>query len=948
MPNALSVQVQSAAKALALAALLVSGAALAVGTTTGRIRGFIYDTDGNPAAGASITLKSSKLLQPEVSQVRADGSYEVDNLPPGEDYELEVVAAGKSPVRQRKIRVLLGQTTPIDLLVGELTEQMTVTATIEKPNPVNNPDTAQTGAVITADKAAATPIFNQVEGMTQLAPGVGPGTRPSTRGGFARYTKFYVDGMDTTDISDGSITAPMNFYSVENFEVVTGGFDAQYNAMGAVENIVSKTGGNDFTYDMQLVLSPDWMNARARSSSNNPALVGPFTEPSTVREAQTSFYAPHVNVGGPIIKDRLWFFASAQMNLSSRENFLTFSNGNSEVRPTDTATRLARLKLTWQPTEDDRLSAAFNYDHNTIDNLINSSSFAPSAENRIDRGGFFFIVNYDRRITQDLSFQLQTGTTLKNANTEPSSGTEDASHRDLNTGITSLQGSSIRLVSGAFIPGNFLREFKQRWQFDPTFSLRAELFGTHKIKGGVQLSYLQSRNNTGVIGRYRYVDRGGVCDETNPATFAFCNQRQSFFNLEGEEASLTTSSSNLNIGAFLQDRWFINKHFTVIPGFRFDTGQLYGDAGKLGPTLIGYGPRLSATWDVFGDVKTLVTAHYGRSNDMGDVFVSQRGNPALYTVTANWNTTALAFPNCGPDPSMNPGGCSITGGPSGREWAAGTTPPHIDEVSLGVKQEVAEWTAAGVDFTYRKYSNMWVEEEINRIWDITGTRVVGFADGVAHSIMKVHNPDSAYRLYRGMDVWVQGRPGNWDVLASYTLAFTNGTVDDYFDGYLSNPRFAPLYEGPSSTDTRHAFKGSVGYKTPWGLDFGLRWQYRTGTPLWMNFVNPGDSTRNMYRTPRGTGFAFSGSAPNFNDPAQISELRNPPVTLIDFQARYDLGAALRMREKLEVALLFVNLLNNTEPTSYRDTWLRTSGNQFGWVAGRNRPLQAEVFVRLRN
>jgi hypothetical protein len=949
MSNALSVQAQSVAKTLGLAALLVSGAALAVGATTGRIRGFIYDTEGNPAAGASVTLRSSRLLQPEVVQVRADGSYELDNLPPGEDFELEVVAAGMSPVRQRKIRVRVGQTTPIDLLVGELSENLTVTAAIERPNPVNNPDTAQTGAVITAEKAAATPIFNQVEGMTQLAPGVGPGTRPSTRGGFARYTKFYVDGMDTTDISDGSITAPMNFYSVENFEVVTGGFDAQYNSMGAVENIVSKSGGNEFTYDMQLILSPDWMNARARAASNNPALVGTFTEPSTVREAQTSFYAPHLNVGGPIIKDRLWFYGSAQMNLSSRENFLTFRDGSTEARPTDTATRLARLKLTWQPTEEDRLSVAFNYDHNTIDNLINSSSFTRDAENRIDRGGFFFIVNYDRRLTQDLSFQLQSGTTLKNVNTEPSSGTDAASHRDLNTGLTTLQGSSIRLVSGAFIPGNYLREFKQRWQFDPTLTLRAEMLGTHKIKGGVQISYLQSRNDTGVIGRYRYVDRGGVCNESDPATFSFCNQRQSFFNLDGEEENLTTNSSNLNIGAFIQDRWFVNKHLTLIPGFRFDTGQLYGDTGKLGQTLIGYGPRLSATWDVFGDVKTLVTAHYGRSNDMGDVFISQRGNPELYTVTATWNAGMQVFPACTPEPMMNPAGCSITGGPAGRVWGAGTTPPHIDEVALGIKQEVAEETALGVDFTYRKYSNLWVEEEVNRIWDVTGTRVVGFVDPTSpRSVLKVHNPDSAYRLYRGMDIWVQGRPGNWDILASYTLSFTDGTVDDYFDGYLANPRFAALYEGPSATDTRHAFKGSVGYRTPWGLDFGLRWQYRTGTPLWMNFQNPGDSTRNMYRSPRGTGFAFSGNAPNFNDPDTISELRNPPVTLIDFQARYDLGSALRMREKLEVALLFVNLLNNTEPTSYRDTWLRTSSNQFGWVAGRNRPLQAEVLVRLRN
>ena len=74
---------------------------------------------------------------------------------------------------------------------------------VEKSNPVLNPDSAQSVAVITAEKAAQTPIFHQVEGMAQQVAGVGPGNRPSTRGGLQRHGKFYVDGLDTTDITDG-------------------------------------------------------------------------------------------------------------------------------------------------------------------------------------------------------------------------------------------------------------------------------------------------------------------------------------------------------------------------------------------------------------------------------------------------------------------------------------------------------------------------------------------------------------------------------------------------------------------------------------------------------------------------------------------------------------------------------------------------------------------------
>ncbi len=936
----------NASRWLVLAAATWAPAALAVGETGGRIRGHVKDYNGVAIQGAQVQVRGTKLLRPETQKARADGTFQFDDLPPGEDYELFVQAAGFEPLRQKEIRVRLGQTTALDdLQLAELSEVIVVSAprVIVKANPVINPDTAQVGAVITAEKAAATPIFNQVEGMTQLAPGVGPGTRPSTRGGLSRYTKFYIDGMDTSDVSDGSITAPMNFYAVENFEIISGGQDAQYNSMGAVENIGTKTGGNELSYDAQFVASPDWLNAVARSGGNAPAPFGPFTEPSDTRPVLSSFYAPHLNIGGPIIKDKLWFFSSAQLNLSGRNNLITYRDGSTEVRPLDTTTRLARFKLTWQATEHDKLSVGLNFDHNTIENQIGSSAVTRDAETRIDRGGFFFIVNYDHQFTPDLDFTLHTGLTYKGVNNEPSSGTQAASHRDSNQALTYFQAGSLRTVAGNFIPGNFLRERKQRFAFDPSLRYR---IGGHELKGGLQLTYMQSVNTTGVLGDYRYSDRGGICDENDPATHAFCVSRATFWNTESTQEDLTTRAWNLAGGGFFSDRWNVTRNLTLIPGFRVDASRLNGQNGALA-TLVGYGPRMSITYDLFGDRKTLFTGYYGRSNDMGDVFVSQRGNPDLYQVTANWDAVNRRFLDCSPT-SVGVAGCAVTGGPSSKQFRPGTTPPHLDEVMVGLHQEIFQDTAFGIDLSYRKYSNLWVEQEINRIWDVTGTRVVGRIDPNFDSVIQVANPNSAYREYRGMDLWVEGRPGNWDILGSYTLAFTNGTVDDYFDGYLANPRQAMFWSGASSADTRHAFKGAVAYKTAVGLDFGVRWQYRTGSPLWESFLNPFDQTQTYRRSPRGTGFAFTGSTADFNNPDQLAELRNPDVWQLDAQARYDLGSLLRLREKVEVTLLVINVLNSTAPLTYNDAWLASGTNTFGSVRTRIFPLQAELLFRFHN
>ncbi|HVE87114.1 MAG TPA: carboxypeptidase regulatory-like domain-containing protein [Myxococcales bacterium] len=933
----------SAARWLLLAAATLATAAFAVGETTGRIRGYVYDDQGHPVGDLELRLKSTKLLRPAVLKTHKDGSFEFDGLPPGEDYDLAAEGAGYASLRQKNIRVRLGQTTPVDLLLAEASETMVVTGKpIEKANPVINPDTAQTGAVVTAEKAASTPIFNQVEGMTQLAPGVGPGTRPSTRGGLSRYTKFYIDGMDTSDISDGSITAPMNFYAVENFEVISGGQDAQYNSMGAVENIVTKTGGNDLSYDFQFVASPDWLNATARSGGNAPAPFGPFTEPTDIKPVLTSFFAPHLNIGGPIIKDRVWFFSSAQMNLSGRNNLITYRDGSTEVRPNDTTTLLARFKLTWQPTDADKLSFALNLDHNTIENQIGSNAVTRDAETRIDRGGYFFIINYDHNFTPDLTFNLQTGTTSKNVNNEPSSGTEAASHRDSTQSLTYFQAGPLRTQAGPTIAGNFLREFKQRYTFDPALRWRV---GGHELKGGLQISYMQSLNTTGVLGTFRYADRNGICNEADSATFPFCVSRATFWDTDSTQDLLTTKGWNLNTGGFVSDRWNVNRNLTLIPGFRIDVGQLNGQAGRLA-NLVGYGPRMSITYDVFGDRKTLFTAYYGRSNDVGDVFLSQRGNPDLYQVTANWDAAAKAFPDCSPTNVLP--GCTVTGGPNGKLFRQGSTPPHVDEVVAGLHQEIFEDTAMGVDLSYRRYSNLWVEREVNRIWDVTGTRIVGHVDPTVDSVIEIDNPADAYREYRGADFWVEGRPGNWDVLASYTLSFTSGTVDDYFDGYLNNPRQAMFWTGPSTVDTRHTFKGAIGYKTSIGLDFSLRWQYRTGTPLWESFLNPFDQTQTYRRSARGSGFAFTGSTADFNNPDQLAELRNPDFWQVDAQARYDLGSLLRLREKVELTLLLINVLNSTAPTAYNDAWLATGTNTFGAIRSRLSPLQAELLLRFHS
>lgn len=928
---------------LALAALCAGRARAS--EITGRVAGYVYDPTGAALSEVPLTLSGPALQQPMSRTTGDDGRYEFANVPPGGNYVIEVSVPGFSPIKETGIAVVLGQTTPLDVKLTVMTEE-NAAATYEiheKVNPLLNPDSAESVNVITAEKAAESPVFHQVENMIDQAVGVnGFGSTPSTRGGLGRYTQVFVDGMDTTDISRGGITAPMNFDAVENFELITGSMDAQYNSLGAVTNMVTKTGSNKLTYDANVTISPDFATVKNKFPANNPPLFGNYFDnpaPSPTR----SFYSPVLNIGGAFIPDKLWFFASYQQNFFNGDAPISLF-GNSYNRAGASTSTLGRFKLTWQASEKDRVSVAFNLDRNVINNNIgfsgNGSVVTDDAEDKIHRGGEFFIVNYDHNFTDDVLFQLQTGVTYEGSNLGPiHDDYATPSHIDFNAGFSQLNYS-----------GAFLNEDKWRTQFDPTLSWNMKGLGTHQWKAGVQTSWMVDNSLTGFTGGARYLDQnsspGNYCDETNPATFRFCSRKVTYFGNEG--SNLATTAHVSNMGAFLQDRWTINRQLTLVPGFRVDVGKLYGTTGQLLTNQVGVGPRISATYDLFADRKSLIVGHYGRANDVGNVFIAQHLNPSLTQYTALFANGA--FPDCAR--SFNPALCTVAGGPTGRSIAPHQAAPHVDEVSLGFHHEPAEQTLLAVDFNFRRYANMWEDQEVNAIYDATGTRIIGGLNGQKQSILQAVTPASAYRDYKSMDVWVQGTPGRWDILASYTLSFATGTVSDYFDGYLSNPRFDPFYEGPIPDDRRHVFKANVNYRTDWNMTFGAIAQYHSGNPLWESFTNSGDASV-RYRSPRGTGFPINSATgmPNFNDPSSWANLTNPEEFNVGFLGRYDLAPALGLHDdkKAEITFYMVNITDTAQAQSLNASYSPVaSRNTFGYAGYHASSLQGEVILRFRN
>ncbi len=238
------------------------------------------------------------------------------------------------------------------------------------------------------------------------------------------------------------------------------------------------------------------------------------------------------------------------------------------------------------------------------------------------------------------------------------------------------------------------QETKYRIQVDPTLLYSSMgLGGMHNVKIGAQFAYMSYSHNVGIAGGRNYVDTipGTACDPADLNTHASCSQvteyPDSFPDGGHAGGGFSTTADAINIGFFAQDRYTIKRYLTLVPGFRFDTGILRDYQGNRLGSLIGYGPRLSIVYDLLHDRSTLLSAHYGRHNDMGNSFVADRGNPQQLAIQKNWDTASKSFVER-----------NRSGGPGGQLFADNVTPPSLDEASAGIRREIVSEMIVGVDY----------------------------------------------------------------------------------------------------------------------------------------------------------------------------------------------------------------------------------------------------------
>jgi hypothetical protein len=928
--------------------VLFAASAWAVGETNGRIGGAVTDKEsGAPVPGATIEAHGRALIGPPRTVTTDDaGRYEITELPPG-SYDVTISYAGVKPVLRRVV-VRQGELLPLDIVWSAELVETEVTVVVEERH-MTKPDSTQTGTVISLDTSSKVATQREYQDIALQVAGtvdVNGGGNPQVKGGNLMMNRYLVDGLDITDPVTNTFSANINFDSISSIDVITGGMEAQYNALGGIINLITNGGSNEWHVDSSLYVGNNLFSVHGQYG---PQTFHGLTPLSKLPSASTQSYQANLNVGGPLVKNKLWFNASVEYDYTE-SGTPAGPPLNLQGPPRRFNGVLARIKLTWAPNEKHRLTVSASSDPSFISNTGAPNSALPVAQTYQEQGGAFGIIQWDWFARSNVNFNLQTGFVYNHIYSGPQgffSSIDDTGAASMFSSKNAQYnldepGHTNQVDGSIWYQGASAIQFDRRYrvQFDPSVSLRGRAGGSHDAKIGLQVQYLADQFAVKQTGMgISYTDgganggplEGGLCNEATGAGGCF---------LKTVASDYQQTFSGVSVGGYLQDRWKPLRRLTVVPGIRFDYGWSQDSAGRTATNLFGVGPRLGAIVDLTGDEKTIFSAFYGRANDVQNMLPAGFGSPTPLTRTYLWNPMTNKFDT---QVGASGGSMGVIYDPSTHE------PPHTDEVTASLRREVFRNSVATVDYTYKRVSNIWDWYEINRLWDPSGFRQLTDVNGnplyanpgLPQDIFKITTNHPAIREYQGVDFSVESRPNeHWDIYVAYTLAWLYGQAGEEFSGQVNgtsgaffNPRQTHLWDGFLPEDVRHQLKVRASYNTH-GVNIGTFIVYRTGAPLSHNYFEFTDGSYLNLRAPTGTDPAAS-----INNARGFAELRTPDVLEVDVRASYDFQALIRQHLILIVDIF--NLFNLRTATAIENRDLPT----FGTVAARQQPFRFQLGLR---
>ena len=582
-------------------------------TTTAAIEGIVKDPKGGVVPGAQITVKSKALGIERNTTSDGNGFYRIAALPAGV-YSLQADHTGFATQTFESVELTVNRTltVEIELEVGVVQERVSITS----DTLAIDPTTPATGATVTPKQIQEMPVNgrNYLD-LLQLVPGVvinrqantGADNSTPVLGERSGNNNFMIDGQPNKNTVTGGAAAQFNQETIAEFQVLTAGYKAEFGqASGAIVNVITRSGANTFHGVASLFHRNDAFDASNSLDSSN-------AEAPALRR-----YDYSLAVGGPVVKDKVFFFGSGERITENRRLNFTFprtGNAQADQLLRDFETPFDNPSLTYETRGffklDEqlgrhRLSQEVNYTNGVVKEFLPLSASNSLPSRRNDTSSRSLLLGFSDLIllgnqSNPWVLTLRGGYRGDAANSAPS-------HPEAGVGTTFQIFSSFTTGGivgnlGSVQFGNPVSPSVLDQKYTSLSANVAKLLDAHNLKFG--WSFLRTRVD-GIESQIQNLQLFATVNDF----LAFGPINSGFFTVT-TAGGLTPEANEIHLrnnynGAFAQDDWKFRHNLTLNFGVRWDYDSEFQRKDNISP-------RVGFAWAA--TPRTVVRGHFGRFYD---------------------------------------------------------------------------------------------------------------------------------------------------------------------------------------------------------------------------------------------------------------------------------------------------------------------------------------------
>jgi len=871
--------------ALTLVAAAVAGAQ---GNPTGTLSGHVVDPDGLAVPGATVTAASPVLQGVRTATTSANGDYIIPFLPAG-DYNITFELQGFRSVT-RKVSVKMAETLPVDVTLALATVAETVTVTGSATEIV---PTATIAANFKKDALERLPVGRALNDAVLLAPGVagnGPSGNIMIAGSLSFESQYLVNGVVINENLRGQALNLFIEDAIQETKTSTGAISAEYGRFGGgVVNMITKSGGNTLSGSFRTTFDNDGWRS-----------LTPYPTDSTVDQITPTY---EMTLGGPVLKDKLWYFGAGRFTKPEKGFTLAVTGGN-YTNTVDERRYEGKLTYALNPKNNFKLGYTKRTTETANNRFGTIMDLASLYDNSTDQ--HLYTANYTSVLTNSWFLEGQYSKKISATMDTGSRFTDLVKGTPISDRSKTIGTDNPRFNSPTFcaVCGGGWLEHRDNWDWfiKSNYFLSTSRAGSHNIVAGFDNFKEWRKNDNWQSGSQYNISATKTIIDGATIYPVFQSDNTTFINYL---PILQRSVGNdiRTYSTYANDVWRLNGHVSFNIGARFDLNRSKDQSGTSVVRDSQWSPRLGVTWDLQGNGRWTANLGFAR-------YVAGISTALVDAGSAGGRQASFSWFYQGPN--VNTGsGPYVTADKAlpilwdwffangGNNRITRTTPtipglstkvngdvvsPSTNEISFGVANVIgrAEWR---LDYVHRKSLDMY-GDFLN-----TSTGKVPDSTGRLFDLTLVSNSPQARRSYNGLTADARYRFPRTQLGANYTLSKTWGNFNgenvgsgpirasfDTFPEYRQESWNYPMGYNPG--DQRHKARMWISYAVPVSeaigrIDLGVVQRADSGVAVDVNgsidprayVVNPG------YVTPTGSVAYYFTSRGDFRwDPVYSTDV----------------------------------------------------------------------------